>query len=199
VTTEDMVRELQTKRLVAVIRAQSWQEAVDMAIQALDGGVEVIEVAWTTPEAERALVNLSRRVPVLGAGTILRRTDADRAVASGAAFLVGPSVSAEVADWADTQEIPYIPGVYTPADVAHAETLGCRILKLFPAGTGGMSHLKALREPFPNAVWMVTGGVTWDTAYSWIDTGAIAVGMGRALFQTVSLREATKRLAAWGQ
>lgn len=196
VKIDNVVGYLSQQRLVAVIRSESADDAVCKALKAIASGVKVIEVAWTTPNAGRAIETLRDRVPLLGAGTVVTSEDAQKAIGSGAQFLVAPNFSRDVAHIALHRSISYIPGVLTPGDVIQATTEGFNVLKLFPASTGGVRHMRALQEPFPKVQWIPTGGVTWDSAHEWLESGALAVGMGTSLFATQDLPRA---LAALGE
>lgn len=194
--TAEFTKALKFSRIVAVIRAQETQDAVERAHRALDAGVRVLEVAWTTPGAGDALQHLSNRAAVLGAGTITTASQAEEACRAGAQFLVAPNFSPEVHNVARKTGVVYIPGVFTAHEVADALGVGLDLLKLFPAATGGIRHLAALKEPFPEVQWIPTGGVTWETLPEWLANGAIAVGMGTALFRIRDLPEAIRALGA---
>lgn len=193
-TNQELVEGIGHYRLIAVIREKSAQDAVSRAQRAIEAGVGVIEVAWTTPHADEAIRALRGSVPFLGAGTVVRAEEALMAHQAGAQFLFAPNFSDEVGRYAMENALTYIPGVYTPAEVVRAWTRGFSLLKLFPAATGGTTHLKGLRDPFPAIQWVPTGGVNWQTIHDWLDAGALAVGMGNSLFRTENLREAVAEL-----
>ena len=193
-TDDEFRRELGKSKVVAVIRSGTWEDAVKLGTRAASGlGLTLIEVSWTNPDASRALRELSDAVSVLGAGTILTPEQAESALEAGAQFIVAPNFSEAVGRVARDRRVPYVPGVYTANEVAAACSLGFNVLKLFPAATGSPSHLRSLREPFPDVQWVPTGGVTWDSAEAWLRAGAIAVGMGTSLF---NVTDASRRIAS---
>ncbi len=181
-------------RLVAVIRSKSPEDALIRAKKAVDAGVQVLEIAWTTPDAANVLKEAVKLPAVVGAGTITTAEQTRAASHVGAEFLVAPNFSDEVARTASTAEIAYVPGVLTPRDVVDARAASLRLLKLFPAATVGLSHLVSLREPFPDVEWIPTGGITWDTAFQWLQGGALAVGMGSALFKADDVTRAIQEI-----
>ncbi len=174
---------LRGERLVAIVRSQDVATAVTIGQRLIDADVRMVEIAWTTPGAAQVLLKLSHQAPeiVWGAGTILSATMAEEALASGASFLVAPDFNADV--WQITQKhgIAYIPGVWSATEIGQALRYGLTVLKLFPAQTGGIAHMRALHEPFPQVAFVPTGGVTPDNSRDWLDAGAVAVGMGGAL------------------
>jgi len=55
-------------------------------------------------------------------------------------------------------------------------------VKIFPcSAVGGASYLKALLAPFPHLRLIPTGGVTLQTAESFLKAGARALGIGSDL------------------
>ncbi|QYJ16291.1 KHG/KDPG aldolase [Rubrobacter xylanophilus DSM 9941] len=169
--------------LVAVVRGRSWEDAVEVSEALLEGGVAAIEVAYTTPEAGRALRELARRGEdfLLGAGTVTSPEQAEEAAASGAGFLVSPGFDPELTAAMLRTGCAALPGVFTPGEVMGALNSGVEALKLFPAGAVGPGYLKALLGPFPGARFVPTGGVTDRNAGEWFAAGAFAVGAGGAL------------------
>jgi len=108
---------------------------------------------------------------------------ADRFIASGARFIVGPSFSADVARLCNRRRIPYLPGCATPAEIVAAEESGVELIKLFPGDSLGPGFLKAIRGPLPETQVVVTGGVqaTEASVGEWIGAGAACLGFGSAL------------------
>jgi 2-dehydro-3-deoxyphosphogluconate aldolase/(4S)-4-hydroxy-2-oxoglutarate aldolase len=168
--------------IVAVIRADSAELAEQMAHACLDGGIEVIEVALTTPDAFAVIRSLTRtlepRGALFGAGTVLDEASARLAIDAGAKYVVTPSLVREV--------------------VAAMEA-GADIVKLFPGESLGPRHLRALKAPLPHAPLMPTGGVDAANAPEWIAAGAVALGVGGSLTGPAlrgDLPEVTRRAQA---
>lgn len=154
-----------------------------------EGGARVIEFTDRGPGAWAAFTALAdeaaRHDPesILGAGSIRDPEAADRFIASGAQFIVGPSFSAEVARLCNRRRIPYVPGCATPTEIVAAEELGVELVKVFPGDSLGPAFLKAIRGPLPETQVVVTGGVqaTEASVREWIDAGAACLGIGSAL------------------
>jgi len=178
------VQALEQAGLVAVVRARSAADAVEVSEALADGGVRAIEVAFTTPDAAEAIATLAERLAgraVVGAGTVVSRSQADEAIAGAAAFLVSPGVDADVVGHVRAAGHAILPGVATPTEVMAAARHGLRALKLFPGSLGGPDHLRALRGPFPGVRFMPTGGVSLASIPAWFGAGAFAVGIGERL------------------
>jgi 2-dehydro-3-deoxyphosphogluconate aldolase/(4S)-4-hydroxy-2-oxoglutarate aldolase len=154
-----------------------------------EGGARVIEFTDRGPGAWAAFTTLAEQVArhdpeaILGAGSIRDPEAADRFIASGARFIVGPSFSADVARLCNRRRIPYVPGCATPTEIVAAEEWGVELVKVFPGDTLGPAFVKAVRGPLPETRIVVTGGVqpTEESVRAWIDAGAACLGFGSAL------------------
>lgn len=154
-----------------------------------EGGARVIEFTDRGPGAQRAFSALAdeaaRHDPdaILGAGSIRDPEAADRFIAAGARFIVGPSFSADVARLCNRRRIPYIPGCATPTEIVTAEEWGVELVKVFPGDVLGPGFVKAVLGPLPDTQMVVTGGVaaTEASVREWIDAGAACLGFGSAL------------------
>jgi 2-dehydro-3-deoxyphosphogluconate aldolase/(4S)-4-hydroxy-2-oxoglutarate aldolase len=186
----DPLSRLRAAAVVAVVRADSADAAIRAAGALVAGGVRAIELTYTTPDAAAAVHAVRARHDVLvGAGTLRTPGQVTEAVAAGAEFLVTPHLDrALLAAMIDSGR-PAIPGVFTPSEVAAALHAGAPAVKLFPAATGGIAHLKALRGPFPDLAVVPTGGIGAGDVRAWLDAGAVAVGAGGELCPSALVRE----------
>jgi len=170
--------------VIAVVRADQPERAVQAAHALLAGGVTAIELTFTTPGAAEALAEARRALGnrvLLGAGTILRPDEVRQAVDAGADYLVAPNLSGDVLRAMLASGRLAVPGVFTPSEVAMALEAGAEVVKLFPAGTGGIAHFKALRGPFPDLRVIPTGGINLSNLEEWLRAGVVAVGAGSEL------------------
>jgi 2-dehydro-3-deoxyphosphogluconate aldolase/(4S)-4-hydroxy-2-oxoglutarate aldolase len=134
------------------------------------GGLPIAEITFRTPAAESAIRSLANRGDVLvGAGTVLTKEQADRAIDAGAQFIVAPGTNPNVVEYVIQRGLPMVPGVVTPSEVELATSLGAPVLKFFPAETmGGVATLKALAGPYPDVRFIPTGGITPEMAPSYL-------------------------------
>ena len=180
---ERVLERIRESGVVAVVRTATPRAAVEVSRALLSAGVGVIEVAFTVPGADEAIAALAAGAgdALVGAGTVLTTDQARAAVRAGARFLFSPALTPAVAEVARTAGITYIPGVFTPSEIATALAAGIRVLKLFPARMAGIAGLRALAEPFPDAAFIPTGGVEATDVAQWLRAGAVAVGVGSYL------------------
>ena len=178
---EDALRMIERHRLVAVIRTETGQQAVDAGLAAHAGGLRLLEVTWTVPGAAGALAALRERLgeALVGAGTIITVQQAEEAAAASAQFIVGPSVQEDVIAFCKRKGLLVAPGALTPTEVVRAHGLGAEIVKVFPAAqVGGPAYIKALRGPLPHLRLMPTGGVNPGNIPAYLQAGAFALGAG---------------------
>lgn len=172
--------------VVAVVRADSKQEAMRIADACVKGGITAIEITFTVQEAEGAIQALAaayanHEAVVIGAGTVLDAITARIAILAGAQFIVSPCFDEETAKLCNLYQIPYMPGCLTITEIKQALQYGVDIMKLFPGDTVGPAFVKAVKAPLPHVNIMPTGGVTLDNVAQWIESGCIAVGVGGSL------------------
>ncbi len=168
--------------LVAVIRAESHEQAERIADACATGGVGAVEITYTVPGATGVIEHLSKKFAAghifLGAGTVLDPETARIAILAGAQFVVSPSLNPETARLCNRYQIPYMPGAATIAEVVAAMESGADIVKVFPGEILGPAFVKAVKAPLPQANLMPTGGVTLENVAAWIQAGSVAIGVG---------------------
>ena len=178
--------------IVAVMRAQTGEKLVDVAEALLAGGVKVMEVTFTVPNALQVLEEVANRMGdriLLGAGTVLDPETARIAILAGAQFIVSPATDPEVIQLCRRYDKVVLPGAFTPTEVVQAWQAGADIVKVFPSDCVGPQYLKALRGPLPQVRLMPTGGVNLDTAAEFLRCGACALGVGGALVSSQAVAD----------
>ncbi len=177
--------------IVAVVRADRPDDLVDLARALVAGGVRLVEFTMTVPHALRVIEEASTKLggeAMIGAGTVLDAATARLAIAAGAGFVVAPSLDLEVIEMAHRYGVAAIPGCLTPTEVVQAWSAGADVVKLFPGRVATPGYFADLRGPLPHVRLMPTGNVDLETAPRYIEAGAVAVGVGKALVDSVALK-----------
>jgi len=189
-TTQQMIERV---GLIPVLRARNAAQAHAVVKAMMAGGVNVVEVTMTVPGAVDLLKELKREYGselLLGSGTVTTANEAAATIEAGAEFVVSPSLHLDVI--AKTRELGKlsVPGALTPTEAITAWRAGADYVKIFPCSAlGGASYLKALLAPFPHLKVIPTGGVTLQTAESFIRAGARALGVGSDLVNLAAIDE----------
>jgi 2-dehydro-3-deoxyphosphogluconate aldolase/(4S)-4-hydroxy-2-oxoglutarate aldolase len=163
---------LQLSPVMPVVTIEQASAGPDLARALVRGGIKVIEVTLRTPQAMAAIKAIAAQVPEIcvGAGTVMSPEDLNQAADAGAAFAISPGATRELLAAGANFRIPYLPAVATASELMTALAAGFRYFKLFPANVaGGMQALKAFHGPFPEARFCPTGGITLQTAGSYLD------------------------------
>lgn len=149
--------------IIPVIAIEDAKKAVPLAKALVAGGLPAAEVTFRTEAAEEAMRAIVKEVPdmLVGAGTVLTKEQADRAVSAGAQFIVSPGFNPEMVKYVLKKGALMLPGTATPGEMEQAMSLGLDVVKFFPAEqNGGIAKLKAVAGPYKNLKWMPTGGVS---------------------------------------
>ena len=178
------------KGVIAVVRASSSEQLIDVAKALRAGGVDCIEITMTTPNALEVISACRKAMAgeaLIGVGSVLNAEVAGRAIEAGAQYVISPIFKPEVIDAAHAADLPCIPGAMTPTEVLLATDAGADAVKVFPGGQFGPKYLKDLLAPMPHLKLTPTGGVNLDTAADWIANGAVTLGIGSALVTKAAL------------
>ncbi len=182
---EEVIRKITDAGIVAVVRAESAEQARKITDACIDGGVPAIEMTFTVPHADRVIAELADMYTedqiILGAGTVMDSETARIAILAGAQYIVSPYFDEKTAKLCNRYRVPYMPGCMTIKEVVTAMEAGADIIKIFPGEAFGPKIIKAINGPVPQARMMPTGGVSVDNVGEWIKAGAVAVGAGGAL------------------
>ncbi|MGG1594390.1 bifunctional 4-hydroxy-2-oxoglutarate aldolase/2-dehydro-3-deoxy-phosphogluconate aldolase [Terribacillus saccharophilus] len=187
----EVLAKLTDQAIVAVVRADSPEQAIQISDACIEGGLTGIEVTFTVKDADQVIKQLSAQYSenldvVVGAGTVLDSTTARLAILAGASFIVSPTFDAETARLCNLYQVPYLPGCMTIGEIKQAMEAGADIIKLFPGSAFGPSFIKAVKAPLPQANIMPTGGVDLENIGDWLKNGAVAVGVGGNLVAPAS-------------
>ena len=187
------VERIERLGLVPVVRAPSAAVALRAARAVFAGGIDVLEITMTVPDALAVLRELAAELGgrvVFGAGTVLDADTARTCIAAGAEFIVAPGFDLETIRAAHELDRPVMPGALTPTEVITAWKAGADMVKIFPcSAVGGADYIRALKAPLPQVKLLPTGGVDRNTAADYIRAGAAALGLGTGLIDLKVLQQ----------
>ena len=192
-TKAETIERVTAGGVIPVIRAESADEARAVIDAIVAGGIDVIEITMTVPNAVRLIRQLSTAYGsdvLIGAGTVLDPDTAKACTEAGAQFIISPALNFETIKFCNDEGVVVMPGALTPTEVVNAWKAGADFVKVFPAGAmGGASYLKSLKAPLPHVKMIPTGGVSQSTAADFIRAGAEAVGVGADLVDLNAVRD----------
>lgn len=180
------------KKIVAILRGFEFEQNLRVMDSLIEVGITNFEVTLNTPQALEVIEEARKRYEnsaFVGAGTVLNKTDALRAIQHGAQFLITPNTNEESIEVALQNDVLIAPGVFSPTEIAKAMECGCEIVKLFPAATLGSDYLSQLKGPFNNLKIMAVGGIDLENLRDFQKAGAHCFGLGSALINTKMVQE----------
>lgn len=172
---------------VAILRGVRTDEVVEIGETLYEAGMGVIEVPLNSPDPFASIEKLSEAMGdrcVVGAGTVLTIQDADRVADAGGRIAVTPNTNPDVIKRSIARGMVPMPGWATPTDAFQAYDAGARYLKLFPAATYGVGHVRAVSAVLPaDAKLLAVGGAGVDNIKEWLDAGVDGFGMASNVYK----------------
>lgn len=158
---------MQVAPVIPVLVIDKPEDAVPLATALVAGGLRVLEITLRSDAAMSAIESMAKALPeaIVGAGTVNHPEQMQQVKDAGAQFVVSPGFTRALGEAAQHCDMPYLPGVMTPAEILDANQTGLDALKFFPASqAGGPAFIKALGGPFQDIVFCPTGGINADSA-----------------------------------
>jgi 2-dehydro-3-deoxyphosphogluconate aldolase/(4S)-4-hydroxy-2-oxoglutarate aldolase len=195
---EELIAEMHRRRLVAVVRAKSADEALETADTVAGGGIPFVEITFSVPGAVGVIEALARRKNIrVGGGTVLSPADAGRAIAAGAEFIVSPTLELNLIPLCHQAGVACVSGAATPTEMIAAARAGADLVKIFPADTAGGPHfVRQVLAPFPDLRLMVSGGVNERNVKEYAALGVTGICLGSADLRAELIKNGREGLAA---
>jgi len=187
----DIRRRIEEIGIIPSVRVSSTADAMFAAEAVSRGGIPIVEVTLTVPEAHKVISHLAQHAPevIVGAGGVGDVETASRCLEAGAQFLTSDGLDPETVEFAVDKQVVMIPGTLTPTDVISAWKLGPDFVKVVPCGhIGGDGYIRDLKLMFPAVPIIAAGGVNQSTASKFILAGAVAIGIGAELIPREAIR-----------
>ena len=194
----EIIKKIEDKKIISIVRGISSDEAVLVAEALLCGGIELIEVTFnqknpnTFDDTARAIKNIKEKFGdrmAVGAGTVLTIEQLMLANDAGAQFIISPDANEEIIKKTVELGMVSIPGAYTATEAVCAHNAGADFVKLFPCIDGAPKYIKALCAPLSHIKFLAVGGVNADNAADFIAVGALGVGVGSSLVNNTWVKE----------
>ena len=185
----EVAQAIRRQRLIVVLRRVEPRDRLLALVDDLgDAGARIFEVTFDAASAAEDLTELRSHLAgrsddsyLLGAGTLLSDAQLAAARSAGADFGVSPLLDPPLVRAAVEGGLPFVPGAFTPSEIAVAWATGATFVKLFPASAVGPQFVRELRGPLPHVELIPTGGIDASNAADFLAAGAAAVGIGSAL------------------
>ena len=118
------LRRIEETGIVAVVRAETPEQALKIAGAVKAGGIEAIEITMTVPGAVdviRELANTYKNKEILiGAGSVLDAETARACILAGAEYIVSPALDRDTIVLCNSYQKVVMPGAMTVTEVHRA-------------------------------------------------------------------------------
>ena len=177
----DIIKE---QGIVAVLRADSHEQAREYMNACVKGGIKALELTYSIPNVNELIEEYKdNKDMIIGVGSVLNGKMAKDSILAGAKYVVSPGYNEEINDVCHEMGVTYFPGCMTVTEIMHALEKGNKMVKVFPGEIFGPKYIKAVKAPIPHVEIMPTGGVNIDNIEEWFKMGVSCVGVGGALFK----------------
>ena len=177
----DIIKE---QGIVAVLRADSHEQAREYMNASVKGGIKALELTYSIPNVNELIEEYKdNKDMIIGVGSVLNGKMAKDSILAGAKYVVSPGYNEEINDVCHEMGVTYFPGCMTVTEIMHALEKGNKMVKVFPGEIFGPKYIKAVKAPIPHVEIMPTGGVNIDNIEEWFKMGVSCVGVGGALFK----------------
>lgn len=187
---EQVIEKVLEHKIIAIVRGAEPESMVSIAKALYDGGVCLVEVtfnqkdpsSWVkTADAIRAIREAMGDQMLVGAGTVTSPELVQMAADAGAMYIISPDTDIEVIKKTRELGLVSMPGAYTATEAKQAHNAGADFVKLFPCIEGAPAYLKAICAPFNHIRFLAVGGVNADNAATFLQHGAVGLGVGSCL------------------
>ena len=187
---------LKGNKVIPVVVIKDLEEVIPTLKSLNEGGISVAEITFRTDCARDAIELASKEFPdmLIGAGTVINKSQAKAAIAAGAKFIVSPGFDVGTCKYLKKVKVPYIPGAVTSTDIMTCLSHGIDVIKFFPASCyGGSKTIKALAGPFKNVKFVPTGGIDETNIKEYLAIDNV-IAVGGSFMMKGNIKENTQRV-----
>lgn len=182
-------------KIFAVVRSDSPGEALRISEALIEGGIKSLEITTEKSIMLPVVEELSKdKELTVAAGGIITAKRASEALERGAQIIVSPVFQTNLVKFCAGHHVPHIATVSTANEAYNAWKSRIPLIKLFPSHSmGGTEYLEDLLRPMPFLNILASGGISLNNFLGYLKAGALAVGLGRALYQDTPVAQIKNR------
>ena len=186
----NFLKEIKNEKIYGIIREDNPEFAYELALAYAKGGIKFIEL--------NAPIEVTRKVAqldnvIVSQGGIITTNQAHQAINAGAKIISSPIFQGNLVRFASCYKTFLIPSTTTPNEAYKAWQARTPLIKVYPvAEMGGVDYIKDMIKPMPFLNLMPCGYVKLTEIKDYLQAGAIAVGVGRELYDKNNFDEIVK-------
>ncbi len=191
--SENYLEIIARDKVYPIIRNKDSKQTIEIAKALIEGGIRVLEINVESPEIYNAIKEVSKYATVC-AGGIITSTQADWAFQNGAKLFASPIFQMSMVRISKNLRIPFIAGTTTANEAYNAWKSRIQLIKIFPAeAMGGTQYIENILRQMRFLNLMPTGDIKLSSVVSYLNAGAVAVGVGRDFYNGFTPHEITLR------
>ena len=194
---EKVIKEILDKKIIAIIRGATEEEAVAAAEALYEGGITLVEVTFNQ-KAPESFINTASAIKAIkekmgdkmlvGAGTVTSVELAQLAAEAGASYIISPDTDPAVIKRTLELGLVSLPGAYTPTEAKIAHNAGADFVKLFPVTSLGPEYVKAVKAPLSHIKLLGVGGINTENIGAYLASGLSGFGIGSNIIDKSALK-----------
>ena len=190
------IDKISEETVFAVLRNQEANSIKNVISALSEGGINVVEIVIETPEIINVIkeITAEKNRPLIMAGGIITQRQAQIAIDAGVDVIVSPVFQMNLVRLCKSQRIPLIMTATTPNEAYSAWKARTQLIKIAPANPmGGADYIEDMLRPMKFINVIAAGSIKIEDIPSYINAGAKAVGIGRALYKNADYNEMVNR------
>ncbi len=191
---KNLITSLAEQKIFPIIRSDNPDTVVNTVEALLKGGLKIMEINVVNPSIYDAISSVSKHADIC-AGGVITSMQANAAILAGVKCFSSPIFHMNLVKLSKDKHIPYIAGTSTANEAYVAWKARIPLVKIYPVtALGGLLYIEDLIRPMPFLSVIPQGNVKLSEVKNYINSGAVAVGVGRDLYDGYSYSEITERV-----
>lgn len=191
--SENYISTIAKEKIYPIIRCQDAEQTLEIARALVEGGIRVLEINVENPSIYEVIKEVSK-IATVCAGGIITSTQADYAFRYGAKLFASPIFNMNLVKISKNLRIPFIAGTTTANEAYNAWKSRIPLIKIFPAeAMGGAAYIENILRQMPFLNLMPMGNIKLSEVVSYLNAGAVSVGVGRDFYLGFTPKEITDR------
>ncbi|MBR5517886.1 MAG: bifunctional 4-hydroxy-2-oxoglutarate aldolase/2-dehydro-3-deoxy-phosphogluconate aldolase [Clostridia bacterium] len=193
-----VIKAIEEEKLIVIVRGVKKEKLIPLAEAMYEGGVRLLEITYdakgivTDEETSENIKMLTKHFEgrmYIGAGTVLKESQAELTKNAGGTFIISPDTNPDVIKKTVELGLVSIPGALTPSEIQRAHINGADFVKLFPITSMGVEYVKAVSAPLSHVKLLAVGGVGLDNIPDYLKSGVCGFGLGSNIIDKKALAE----------
>lgn len=188
-------------KIIMIVRGVEKNKLGELAEAMWRGGIRLMECTYdasgkiSDEETFDGIALLAKRFEgrmLIGAGTVLKKSQIELTKKAGGKFIISPDTNTEIIAETKRLGLVSIPGALSPSEATLAHRAGADFVKLFPVSQmGGAKYVKALCAPLSHIRFLAVGGVRLENVSDYLESGASGFGIGLTDKERADIAEST--------